>query len=63
MLAHGNLLRASRQYARALKAWVIGNVEWSFDSCRYFGDYGKDVRESLVVELRPMKVLPNAASE
>ncbi|KAI0711928.1 terpenoid synthase [Cerioporus squamosus] len=33
--------------------WVIGNLEWSFESQRYFGSEHRRVRENGVVLLRP----------
>lgn len=37
-----------------LKLWVAGNLEWSFESLRYFGERGPSVKQSLIVELSPL---------
>nr|BCX55498.1 sesquiterpene synthase [Phanerodontia chrysosporium] len=41
----------------AMEAWVAGNLEWSFGTRRYFGKNHMKVRETLVVELSPPRVL------
>ncbi|GJE85113.1 terpenoid synthase [Phanerochaete sordida] len=43
-------------HVMAMEAWVAGNLEWSFATRRYFGKNNVKVRESLVVELSPLKV-------
>ncbi|CCM04975.1 uncharacterized protein FIBRA_07173 [Fibroporia radiculosa] len=40
-------------YVRAMEHWVIGNLEWSFESQRYFGVLHAQVKETRVVHLRP----------
>ncbi len=44
---------AVAQYVAAMEHWVIGNLEWSFESQRYFGSEHRRVRENRVVLLRP----------
>ena len=39
------------RYVRALEDWVIGNLEWSFKTVRYFGPAHDDVKNTRVVEL------------
>ncbi|KAJ8497019.1 hypothetical protein ONZ51_g762 [Trametes cubensis] len=39
------------QYTMALESWVIGNLNWSFESLRYFGSTRHEVRRTLVVRL------------
>ncbi|EPQ52188.1 terpenoid synthase [Gloeophyllum trabeum ATCC 11539] len=44
---------AVARYVQGLADWIVGSLHWSFDSGRYFGDKGKDVKMSRVVELLP----------
>lgn len=37
--------------------WVGANVQWSYESERYFGKRGLKVRESRVLHLSPRKFL------
>jgi hypothetical protein len=39
-------------YIRALEDWVIGNLEWSFKTARYFGPTHDEVKKTRVVALR-----------
>ena len=39
----------------AMKAWVSGNLQWSFSTIRYFGTEKDQVRETLTVTLYPPK--------
>jgi len=41
------------RYIDAMGQWVIGNLEWSFETKRYFGDNHAEVRRTRVVTLRP----------
>ena len=41
------------RYVRALEDWVIGNLEWSFETVRYFGPTHDEVKKTRVVFLRP----------
>ena len=40
------------RYIGALEDWVIGNLEWSFKTVRYFGPTHDEVKKSRVVALR-----------
>ena len=42
-----------RDIRAAMEHWVIGNLEWSFETNRYFGAEHARVKESLVVVLLP----------
>ena len=42
--------------AMAMECWVVGNLNWSFESKRYFGNAGVEVRKSRVVQLYPRAV-------
>lgn len=41
------------EYVFGLGNWVTTNIEWSFESERYFGMKGREVQSQLVFELRP----------
>lgn len=40
-------------YVKAMEHWVIGNLEWSFETQRYFGPAHAEIRQTRVVALRP----------
>ncbi|PCH42339.1 terpenoid synthase [Wolfiporia cocos MD-104 SS10] len=40
-------------YVAAMEHWVIGNLEWSFETQRYFGALHAQIKDSLTVTLRP----------
>ena len=40
-------------YVQGLQDWMVGALEWSFDSARYFGNDGAAVKQHRVVILRP----------
>ena len=42
-------------YIQGLKDWIIANAEWSFETERYFGKEAKKIRETLQVELLPLR--------
>ncbi|KAH9945296.1 terpenoid synthase [Epithele typhae] len=50
------------QYAMAMENWVIGNLNWSFETQRYFGRARHEVKRTRVVELYPRRV-PEPESE
>ena len=53
----GSALDASvARYVDALGDWVVGNLEWSFDTARYFGAEHAEIKKTLVVTLRPSEV-------
>ena len=43
-------------YVEGLADWIIGSLHWSFDSERYFGKKGPQIKRSMVVELAPVRV-------
>ena len=53
---------AVARYVDAMGQWVIGNLEWSFETKRYFGVDHAEVRRTRVVTLRP-KVEPEFDSD
>jgi hypothetical protein len=40
-------------YVEGLAAWIIGSLQWSYISTRYFGDKGLEIKKHCVVELLP----------
>ena len=40
-------------YVKAMEHWIIGNLDWSFETQRYFGPQHAEVKRSLMVTLRP----------
>ena len=40
-------------YIEGLQDWIIGTLTWSFETERYFGKVGGEVRKTRVVELQP----------
>lgn len=43
-------------YVDGLANWICGSLHWSFESERYFGKTGKDVKATRVVNLLPRRV-------
>ncbi|PPQ66010.1 hypothetical protein CVT24_011954 [Panaeolus cyanescens] len=42
-------------YVDGLADWIVGSLHWSFETERYFGKVGKEVKKSRVVELLPKR--------
>ena len=42
-------------YVDGLAYWIVGSLHWSFESERYFGKTGPEVKASRVVELFPRR--------
>jgi hypothetical protein len=42
-----------RRYVRAMENWPIGNLEWSFETNRYFGPFHDEIRRTRLVVLAP----------
>ena len=40
-------------YVTAMEYWVVGNLEWSFETQRYFGPGHAEIKRTRVVRLRP----------
>ncbi|KAI0649321.1 terpenoid synthase [Trametes meyenii] len=51
------------QYAMAMQTWVIGNLNWSFETQRYFGHARHEIRRTRVVYLTPRRVLDESEEE
>ncbi|KAF5343425.1 hypothetical protein D9758_011853 [Tetrapyrgos nigripes] len=43
-------------YVQGLADWIVGSLHWSFESERYFGKQGLDVKKNRVVTLLPKKL-------
>ena len=51
------------QYAKAMETWVIGNLNWSFETQRYFGHARHEIKRTRVVHLTPRRVELEEASD
>ena len=43
-------------YVQGLADWIVGSLHWSFDSERYFGKEGLQIKKNRIVKLSPVKV-------
>jgi hypothetical protein len=43
-------------YVDGLADWIVGSLHWSFESERYFGKAGREVKRSRVINLLPLRV-------
>ena len=43
-------------YVQGLADWIAGSLYWSFDSERYFGKKGGQIKRDRIVELAPVMV-------
>ena len=43
-------------YVQGLADWIVGSLHWSFDSERYFGRKGGQIKTARVVELAPVRI-------
>ena len=48
-------------YMQNVGYWVVGNLEWSFKSQRYFGSAHEEVRRTGVVKIAPQSALTATA--
>jgi len=46
---------AVSKYFDAIETWVVGNLDWSFASKRYFGEASDEVKKARIVTLYPRK--------
>ena len=42
-----------RKYVKAMDHWISGNIEWSFETQRYFGPLHAEIKKTRTVLLRP----------
>lgn len=47
--------RDVEQYVRGLADWIVGSLEWSFTTERYFGKAVEKVRATMTVEIHALK--------
>ena len=47
--------RAVSRYIDAIETWVVGSLDWSFASKRYFGQASEDVKKMRIVKLYPRR--------
>ena len=43
--------RMVKLYIEGMEDWIAGNIHWSYDCGRYFGNTGQEVKASGVVNL------------
>ncbi|KAH9917528.1 isoprenoid synthase domain-containing protein [Amylocystis lapponica] len=49
-------------YIEGLQNWIVGSLNWSFESMRYFGARNAEIRRELVVKLTPARELEKGSS-
>lgn len=49
------------KYIQGLEDWIVGGVEWSFSSERYFGKEGPSIKQTRLVTLMEKRVPRNAS--
>ena len=49
-------------YVQGLADWIVGSLHWSFDSERYFGRKGGQIKNGRIIELAPVRVPEPVAS-
>ena len=42
-------------YVDGLANWIVGSLHWSFETERYFGKTGRQVKKTRTVELAPLR--------
>ena len=42
-------------YVDGLADWIVGSLHWSFESERYFGKTGREVKNTRVINLLPRR--------
>jgi hypothetical protein len=52
--------RQVQVYIGGLADWIVGSLHWSFDSERYFGKVGQEVKATRVVNLSPRRKITDA---
>ena len=50
-------------YLRAMENWPIGNLEWSFETNRYFGPLHDEIRHTRLVVLTPRRDISDSDSD
>ncbi|KAF5359149.1 hypothetical protein D9756_002983 [Leucocoprinus leucothites] len=52
-----------RKYADGLEHWISGSLHWSFETERYFGKRGQEVKKNRIVNLSPKLPKANTATK
>nr|BBH51499.1 putative sesquiterpene synthase [Clitopilus sp.] len=55
--------REVRLYIQGLGAWIKGNLDWSFETQRYFGPMHEEVKSTRLVTLRPRERIEECDSD
>ena len=42
-------------YVDGLASWIVGSLHWSFETERYFGKMGREIKKTRVVQLLPRR--------
>ena len=45
-------------YVQGLADWIVGSLHWSFESERYLGKRGLQIKGNRIVELTPIRAKP-----
>ena len=51
----GKIDRDVSIYVDGLANWIVGSLHWSFESERYFGKSGREVKATRILELLPLR--------
>lgn len=43
-------------YVNGLADWIVGSLHWSFETERYFGKTGREVKTTRTVDILPLRV-------
>ena len=43
-------------YVNGLADWIVGSLHWSFETERYFGKTGRQVKTTRTVDILPLRV-------
>ena len=51
----GSIDKDVAKYVIGLEDWMVGSLHWSFESERYFGKNGREIKKTRIVKLLPRK--------
>ena len=51
------------RYTMSMETWVIGNLNWSFETQRYFGQARHEIKRTKIVYLAPRRVNVDESSD
>ena len=46
---------AVASYVEAMEHWIVGNLDWSFKTLRYFGPQNEEIRLTRIVSILPQE--------